>query len=624
MTEYTQRAFKLDKDAPLTCSTFASYFLLRRTWPTVETLARRSIEMTDVNAIASDGWSLLARKEHAQPSPNYSKISDFYVKADAARGGGEKGYLPARFGLAQIQVLQQDIDGAKFRLEKIVQTTKSVEAMMLLGSLYAEDVFANQGAVAKEDKSAEAKKATALLEAVRLAWKDPQKKLQPDLSVLVYLARLYESDQPDKAMQCLQQVEKQSNEELLEKYDRPKDAELDAQTMSQLREELPPQLLNNLGCYHYHHEKYDTARELYQTALSALVKFGEQDQTIDTDALVTTISYNLARTYEAAGLLDDAKQVYDGLLARHNDYTDARLRRAYIELRQNPTEDGPKAIAALSETNGSDLEVRALLGWYLSKAKKRTNNVAEDQEQRHYKHTLQLHEKHDRYSLTGMGNAYATYAREMRRSTDKEKERRSAEFLKAVGYFDKALQLDPKNAYAAQGIAIVLVEDKKDLTSAVQIFSKVKDTLRESSVHINLGHILCELKQFSRSIENVSPLLLLLLDTLTDVRFLVRMGFTQRPGFRPSSPRLPRPCLAPQRQTRSRHQRHETLSRLLSPRPRPRPLPNPFRIQHRLCPNPTRPTPLHPPRIPTQPRRSPDRLRRPRRGHRNLYQNRSS
>ena len=504
MTEYTQKAFKLDKDSPLTCATFGGYFLLRKTWPTVETLARRAIELTDVNAIASDGWYLLARKEHSQETPDYSKITDYYGRADAARGGGDKGYVPARFGLAQVQVLQQDIDGAKFRLEKIVQSSKSIEAMMLLGALYAEEIFANNATGNREDKSAEVKKATALLEAVRLAWKDPQKKLQPDLSVLVYLARLYETEHPDKAMQCLQQVEKQSLEDMLEKQKKPKDAEIDDATMARLREELPPQLLNNLGCFQYQNEKYDLARDLFQTALNALVKFGEKDETIDTDALVTTISYNLARTYEAATLLDDARQVYEGLLARHADYTDARTRLAYIELRQNPTEDGPKAIAALSETDGSDLEVRALLGWYLSRSKKRATNVAEDQEQRHYKHTLQLHEKHDRYSLTGMGNAYATYAREMRRNTEKEKEKRSAEFLKAVGYYDKALQLDPKNAFAAQGIAITLIEDRKDLTSAVQIFSKVKDTVRDSSVLINLGHVFCELKQYSRSIENVS------------------------------------------------------------------------------------------------------------------------
>lgn len=505
MTQYTQKAFKLDKELPLTCATFGSYFLLRKAWPTVESLARKAIELTDVNAVASDGWYLLARKEHYQNNPDLSKANEFYGKADLARGGGDKGFLPARFGIAQIQVLLQDVDGAKFRLEKIIQQSKSVEAMMLLGALHAEDVFANQASGSKEDKSTEIKKATALLEAVRLAWKDGQKKLTADSSVLVYLARLYEIDQPEKSLQCLQQVEQMSINDLPDK-EPPEDVENEEAYRAKLREQLSPQLLNNIGCFQYQADKHDLSRDFFQTALNACVRAGEKDEALDTDALVTTISYNLARTYEAAGLLDEARQVYEGLLARHSDYTDARARLAYIELRQNPADEGPKAMAALYETDSTNLEVRSLFGWYLSKSKKRTTNIAEDQEQRHYKHTLQHHDKHDRYSLTGMGNLYLTTAREMRRDTDQDKDKRHKAYEKAVEFHDKALQLDPKNAYAAQGIAIALVEDKKDLTTAVQIFSKIRDTVREANVFVNLGHVFAELKQYSRSIESVRRL----------------------------------------------------------------------------------------------------------------------
>ena len=515
MTDYTQRAFKMDKEYPLTCATFSGYFTLRRAWPTVETLARKAIEQTDVNAIASDGWYLLARKEHHQEVPDLSKVNDYYGRSDAARGGGDRGYVPARFGISQALVMQGDIDGAKFRLDKLIQG-KVHEAMMLLGAMYAEEVFANIAQGNREDKSAEQRRAISLLDHVRSAWKDAAKKLAPDLSVLVYLARLYEVDQPDKAFQCLQQVERMNIDEALERDGLSRD-DADPEDLIKLREDLSPQLLNNLGCFQYHYEKYDAARDLFQVGLNACVKFAERDDGIDTDALVTTISYNLARTYEASGQLDEARQVYEGLLARHDDYTDARTRLAYIELRLNPTEDGPKAVAALNDTDGNNLEVRSMLGWYLSRSKKRATNIAEDQEQKHYKKTLLDYDKHDRYSLTGMGNLYSAYAREMRRMTDKEKEKRSNEYMRAVGYFDKVLQLDPKNAYAAQGIGIALVEDKRDLANAVQIFSKVKDTIRDSSVNINLGHLFCELKQYTRSIENVSSFVLSFHNVPSDV-----------------------------------------------------------------------------------------------------------
>jgi RNA polymerase-associated protein CTR9 len=501
MTEYTQKAFKADKDMPLTCSTFAGYFLSRKSLANADALAHKAIKFTDVNAVASDGWYILARKEHY--SEELEHASDYYRRADEARGGVDRGYLPAKFGAAQLSVLKGDFGEAKLRLEKIIQQSKNIEAMILLGTIYAEEVFASQYNSAKEDKSIEYKKAVGFLETVRTSWKDPKKNLNPDASVLLQLARLYEIDQPEKSLQCLQQVE-QIEIAQLPVEDLPEDTEEQATFRSKLRENLPPQLLNNMGCFQYQAEKFEQARENFQAALNACVKAGEKQENMDTDALVTTISYNLGRTYEASGLLDEASTVYEGLLGRHDDYTDARTRLAYIALRQNPTDDGPRAIAKLYQDASADLEVRALYGWYLGRvhSRKRNPNIAEDPELRHYKHTLQHYEKHDRYALIGMGNLYLQTAREMRRESESDKVKRSGMYSKAVEFFDKALQLDPKNAYAAQGIAIAMVEDKRDFKGALSIFMKVRDTVKDPNVFVNLGHIFAELRQYSKSIEH--------------------------------------------------------------------------------------------------------------------------
>ncbi|KAI0110492.1 hypothetical protein GGR51DRAFT_511405 [Nemania sp. FL0031] len=505
MTEFTQKSFKIDKNQPLTCATFASYFLSSKNLSPVDSLANKAIQYTDVNAIASDGWYLLAKKEHY--SGNVETATDFYRRADEARGGLERGYLPAKFGVAQLSVLNNDLGEAKLRLEKIIQPAgkheRNYEAMILLGTLYAEEVFVNQYAATKEDKSAEMRKAIEYLEQVRTAWKDPKKNLSPDSSILLNLARLYESGQPEKALQCLLQVE-QLELDQIPSSEHPDGIEDASELRNALRKNLPPQLLNNIGCFYSQAEKHERATEMFQAALSSCMRIGEKGEDIDTDALVTTISFNLGRSYESQGLTDKAVEVYEQLIARHDDYTDAQARLAYIKLRKATNKEGPDATAKVYQGNSADLEVRALYGWYLGRvySRKRPANVNEDPELRHYKHTLQNYDKHDRYALIGMGNLYMMAAREMRRETEQEKQKRSATYTRAVEFFDKALQLDPKNAHAAQGVAIALIEDKKDYSNALPIFLKVRETIKDANVYINIGHTYAELRQFSKAIEN--------------------------------------------------------------------------------------------------------------------------
>lgn len=548
MTGYIQKAFKLNKELPLACVHFAAYFYSRRSMPTVESLARKAIEFTDINAIASDGWFLLARKEHL--AGEYARALEFYKKADEARGGVEKGYLPAKFGVAQCQALTDDLDGAKFRLEKIIQQSKSIEAMTLLGTIHAEEVFVAQSSGYREDKSNERRKAITLLETVRLAWKDHERKLSPDISVLLNLARLYENESPEKSLQCLLDVEEIELDRLVNENTLA-EVEDEASRKTLLRDYLPPPLLNNIGCFHYKGERYEQARTIFQTALNACVKVTQKDQSFDTDAHVTTISYNLGRAYEADNMPEEARKVYQGILEQHDDYTDASTRLAYIALRQNPADEGPKTATALLQKDPSNLELRALYGWYLSRSKKRSTNLAEDPEQRHYKHTLQHYDKHDRYSLTGMGNLYLANAREMRRDTEADREKRGKTYERAVEFFDKALQLDPRNAYAAQGIAIALVEDKKDYHTAVQIFVKLRDTLRDASILVNMGHTYAELKQYSKAIENVSlaqVFVLPIMLTCDKVRSCSSKGSRERP----TDTSMSRSCLAVERKTRTK------------------------------------------------------------------------
>ena len=74
-------------------------------------------------------------------------------------------------------------------------------------------------------------------------------------------------------------------------------------------------------------------------------------------------------------------------------------------------------------------------------------------------------------------------------------------YLRAIELFTKVLSLDSKNVYAAQGLAITYIENKQ-LNKGLDILRKIRDSLNDISVYLNLGHVLCDLKQFGKAIEN--------------------------------------------------------------------------------------------------------------------------
>ncbi|CAZ82941.1 unnamed protein product [Tuber melanosporum] len=485
--EHTQKAFKLDKQFPLACTTFASHFFIKKGYSQCELLAKKAIEYSDVAAVTADGWFSLARKAHVEGE--YEKALGHYKRSDALR----EGYLPVKLGIGQVQILMKDLGAAKYTFEAIVQVNpKCIEARSILGTLYADEVLSaiprTGFSASKEDVTVLHRKAISLLENVRFTWKAEAKKNDAHHeTILLSLARLYENDQPERALQCLLQVEE------IYKYliDNGDDVM------------IPLQLTNNIATLYWQKGEYNTARTYYQNALNAIPELKEKDDAADTDALATTLTYNLARCEEAAGNIEEAVKNYEKLLAYHDDYVDANMRLAYLALRRG-AEDGHRRIQKLMQTDGNNLEVRALYGWYLGRQKRKHPIViSDDPEQRHYKHTLQNHEKHDRYSLIGMGNIYLLAARDIKKENEQEREKRRKLYEKAVEFFDKALQLDPKNAYAAQGIAIASVEDRKDLKTAISMFSKVKETLsKDAHSLVNFGHCLAGLDQWARAIEN--------------------------------------------------------------------------------------------------------------------------
>jgi len=138
--------------------------------------------------------------------------------------------------------------------------------------------------------------------------------------------------------------------------------------------------------------------------------------------------------------------------------------------------------------------------------------------------TLKDHDKHDVYSLCAAGWIQYNQSRESRDTSPKALEERRRGFQRSAEFYDKALMLDPLCAVAAQGLAIVTAEDAlgsfgggpattsaddaqkrmRNARDALDIFAKIRESLPDGSVYLNMGHCYYARDEFDRAIESVS------------------------------------------------------------------------------------------------------------------------
>lgn len=134
--------------------------------------------------------------------------------------------------------------------------------------------------------------------------------------------------------------------------------------------------------------------------------------------------------------------------------------------------------------------------------------------------TLRDVDSHDVYALCAAGHIFFHEARENRESGAKAAEDRRKGYLRAAEVFEKALQLDAMCAYAAQGLAIIAAEDVLDVSGgkhgvdvvarrlqsardALDILGKVRESVGNPSVYINMGHCYFIREEYDRAIDSV-------------------------------------------------------------------------------------------------------------------------
>lgn len=397
--------------------------------------------------------------------------------------------LLAKLGLGQSQINRGSKEEAIITYESILKTnSKCLEVNYSLGVLYA-----NQNSKRKQEQG------IAMLEKyLRLAknlWSTSSKLNDEDLESLnqepvalnayLILSKLYETKDINQSLNYLNKA---------------------IESRKQINKDAPLEVYNNIGVFNFIKHNYDAAAQIFETASEKLntgddFKDENGDVLMDLrDDLKVTINYNLARSKELTNESESIK-VYETLLSDCPNYFSAKLRLLFLDCvstNKSTKEEIKQEIENLLQLNASDLEIRSFYGWFVKTFGKKLN-MKPDADTKHQKDTLVEFDSHDCYALLSLANIYCIMARDIKGLNNDEKKKKY--YIRAIELFTKVLSVDPHNVFGAQGLAIVYIENKES-NKGLDILRKIRDSLNDISVYLNLGHVLLDLKQYSKAIEN--------------------------------------------------------------------------------------------------------------------------
>ncbi|KAI6131542.1 hypothetical protein EDD16DRAFT_1852708 [Pisolithus croceorrhizus] len=496
-TKYIEAAFKTNQKSAAAANALCELFLRKSNLKRALKLAERTVQFADTLTLLTEGNLRAARVLHAEGS--LMDATKYYTSATE----GQPKHVLGAIGMAQIQMHNDEIPAAIHTLDTLIQPPnpqRSVEATVMLASLRAHP----RPGVSSSDAAQEKIRARELFDRATkmLELEDTRASgnvnvstraaaaTADDLEMHLEVACLWQEEQPERTARALRE----------------------ALRISEASGQIDPRLLNNLGALQHMDSHLDMAQSMYEVALTKAAGIGGSSG----EAMSTSILYNLARLYEDKEDLVMAKEAYDKLLARHPEYVDARIRQAHMLANLNQVNDAHEILKHALTTHTSNLNLRAYYTSFLIH-----NNQLKVAKDFVYA-TLKDYERSDVYSLCAAALIMYNQSRESRDPNPKALEERKRGFQRAVETYQKALQFDPLCAVAAQGLAIATAEDAlgafsgvtvasiaeetqlriKNARDALDVFAKIRESLNDGCVYVNIGHCYYARDEFDRAIES--------------------------------------------------------------------------------------------------------------------------
>jgi RNA polymerase-associated protein CTR9 len=254
-------------------------------------------------------------------------------------------------------------------------------------------------------------------------------------------------------------------------------------TMESKKMKIPFELLNNIGALEIKIGQFDDGYEHLMKALSTTESTIE-----DFSSEHICIVFNISGCLERKNLAE-AKEIYKRIVKKHPHYIEAFLRLAQIALDENKMNEAVQWCEIAQKIRPKDPSAWTFLGTIYLKKKEWSKA------QEMFENVIKNIDKNDFFSNLSLGHLYFSFAK----PELKDKEERNLSY--STAYFQRILQQDTSNVYAATGLGAIIATQGY-IENAKEILLKCREFSAEiPEVWINLAHISVCNKEYHQAVK---------------------------------------------------------------------------------------------------------------------------
>lgn len=446
------KAYTFDSTDPMVLNHLANHFFFKKDYLKVQHLALHAFHNTENEAMRAESCYQLARAYHIQN--DYDQAFQYYYQATQF---APPNFVLPYFGLGQMYIYRADSENAAQAFEKVLKAYPgNYETMKILGSLYAQS-----NVQAKRDQA-------------KVYFKKVTEHCTNDVEAWIEYAQILEQSDLSGALAAYGTAIKLMRD-------------TSAETP------IPAEIHNNVAALHFRLGNLEDASSNYKSAIERCNADMANDENYYGSILIT-ISYNLARLYEALHMHGEAEKTYKDILRRHPNYIDCYLRLGCLARDRGQIYDASDWFKEALQVDQDHPDAWSLIG-NLHLAKQEWGPG-----QKKFERILQKSNNTDTYSMIALGNVWLQTLHQP--TKDKEKDKRHQD--RALSNYKAVLRLDNRNIWAANGIGAVLAY-KGYIPEARDVFAQVREATADfPDVWLNIAHIYVEQKQYVAAVQMVS------------------------------------------------------------------------------------------------------------------------